>query len=101
MLKVAPSANAAGSSQLPGRWEFDVRARRGDPSARALICPCTTKLRSILAVERHLARSDGECVTRFASSADGGYDLCAVAAAAPNKLSSWMHKYDGGLIPSD
>jgi hypothetical protein len=97
LLRVAHSCLKSASSQLPGEWAFDARPRRGDPSARTLVCPCGAKLRSIFAVERHLARGDAECSTVVREGMLGGRALSVPAS----KLSTWQHKHDGGLIPSD
>lgn len=96
LLRVAHACAKSAPSQLPGEWDFGSRPRRGDASLRSLICPCGARLRSILAVERHLALGGAECV---ACTRPG--DLSSHALAPPAKISRWLHKYDGGLLPSD
>jgi hypothetical protein len=97
LLRVAHACSASGSSQLPGDWRYDSRTRRGDASSRVLICPCGVKLRSVTAVERHLARGEAGCATR---ALIGGLSP-ALLSAPPTKLGAWQHKFDGGLTPSD
>lgn len=96
LLKLAHGCAMSASSQLPGAWRFDKRPRRGDPLLRTLICPCGARLRSLSAVERHLARGDDDCAARGRPG-----DVCAHAIAPAAKLSRWLHKHDGGLVPSD